>query len=218
MLEWHNKYQNPRSGGFDNLGVGRKHIIQSLAGSVHNFHIHHYLNEPMRYEEEIGEHLIALLFQGPLTACFSIDFVELACYVLPFLSDGAKSELKMALYYHLESLIKYQNSDGGWYENEKQNKPTVAAGMKEERASSCSYGTWFRLCSIAMISITLLNGNKNDWSFRKTLGMGYHPDKWFTEKTNDLNIDKSVKLKYKRINLPHVFYDRSIELISKIIR
>jgi hypothetical protein len=186
-----------------------------MAGAVHNFHIHHYLGEPMNYENIIGKNVIPLLFQGPLTSCLSIDFVELACYSLPFLDEVHKSDLTMALLYHLNSLLNYQNQDGGWYESEKP-KPTAAAGMNEDKASSCSYGTWFRICSIAMISITLLNSDKNDWTFRNTLGMGYHPNKWNSVTLNNFNIDRLVMLKYKKMNLPHVLFNNTLELVSKL--
>src|SRR5690606_6535991 len=64
MLEWHNTVQNPITGGFENFSRSRKNVLQSMAGAVHNFHIHHYLNEPMNYESIIGRNVIPYLFEG----------------------------------------------------------------------------------------------------------------------------------------------------------
>jgi len=45
MLDWHEKFRNSKSGGFDKLSLSKNHIVQSMAGAVHNFHIYHYLGE-----------------------------------------------------------------------------------------------------------------------------------------------------------------------------
>jgi len=214
MLEWHNRVQNPRTGGFENFSPNRKNILQSMGGAVHNFHIHHYLNEPMKYEELIGQNVIPFLFEGPLTACLSIDFVELACKSLPFMKDSF--ELEQALLFHLNALLAYQNEDGGFFENETSKKPTTANGMKEDTASSNSYATWFRMCSIGMISTTLLGDSPENWRFRDTLGMGYYQPKRFKE-INTLDVDRKILKKYNRINFPHKLIKHAIEIGVKLL-
>lgn len=215
MLEWHNRVQNPKLGGFENLGVSRKNKLQSMAGAVHNFHLHHYLNEPMNYEEVIGNNVIPFLFEGPLTACLSIDFVELACKAIHFMPNS--HELEQALIFHLNILINYQNPDGGFYENESSKRPTTANGMKENIASSNSYATWFRMCSIGMIATTLLGDNPNNWRFRNTLGMGYFVQKPYRAMDN-LQLDQKVIRKYKKLNLPHKLKKEAIALGIKLLR
>ncbi len=215
MLEWHNKVQNPFTGGFEIFKPSRKNILQSMAGAVHNFHIHHYLEEPMRYENKIAQNVIPFLFEGPLTACLSIDFVELACKTINHADKPF--ELEQALLYHLKALIDYQNEDGGWYENETPRKPTTANGMREEKASSNSYATWFRLCSIAMIVITLLKDDPGRWHFRKTLGMGYSNNKWNVRDLSDYAVDNMTVAKYKISNLPGAFKSRLIYAASKLM-
>lgn len=216
MLAWHVKNQNPKTGGFENFGVNRKNLLQSMGGSVHNFHIHHYLKAPMQYEAVIAKNLIPFLYEGPLTACLSIDFVELACRTITFMEDTY--ELEQALLFHLDALLKYQNEDGGWYENESSSIPTTANGMKEIKASSNSYATWFRLCSIGMIMITLFGEDKSKWHFRKTLGMGYAPDTWYTVNPKSYVLDKVVIRKYNRKNFPHLFKKKAIATAIKLIR
>lgn len=214
MFEWHNDNQNKKTGGFDNFTASKKNILQSMAGAVHNFHIHHYLNEPMNYEKLIGKNLIPFLYEGPLTACLSIDFVELGCYVLPYLEEPY--ELQQALLFHLDSLLKYQNDDGGWYENETLNRPTIAAGMKEKIASSNSYATWFRMCSIGMISISLLGDTEKNWNFRNTLGMGYYKQKT-SPNIVDFKIDKINLFKNWKNNIPYKIKNQIIQLGSNIL-
>lgn len=199
MLEWHNKHQNPKTGGFEFFSASRGNLHQSMAGSVHNFHIHHYLDEPMNYEKVIGNNVTQFLFEGPLTACLSIDFVELACYVLPYVDNPY--ELEQGLLYHLNALLNYQNGDGGFFENESASLPTTANGMKETIASSNSYSAWFRMCSVGMIATALFGDSWDDWNFRNTLGMGYYKKK-FDYQPKSTAIDKAVSRKYYKKNLP----------------
>ena len=214
MLEWHNKCQNPRTGGFEFFSPSRGNVYQSMAGAVHNFHIHHYLDEPMNFEEIIGQNVVQFLYEGPLTACLSIDFVELACYALPFMKNP--HEVEQALLYHLDALLKYQNPDGGWYENESVSKPTGANGMKESKASSNSYGTWFRMCSLGMIAITLFEEDAENWQFRTTLGMGYFKKKGEYQ-MKSTGIDKAVARKYYMKNLPSKVKTELIQFGAKHI-
>ncbi len=217
MLEWHNKIQNPRTGGFENFNSSYDSLLQSMAGSVHNFHIHLYLNEPMNFESLISRNLVNYLMEGPLTSCLSIDFVELACNTINYSED--KELLANALLMHLEYLLDYQNIDGGWYENENSNRPTVANGMVEEVASSNSYGTWFRLCSIGMIAITLLGSNETEWNFRKTLGMGYHNKNWSKLNfENEFEIDKMLKIKNLIRKFPTQLRKRIISAGVKVLK
>lgn len=218
MLQWHNKVQNPKTGGFDNFGSpSQKQKAQSMAGAVHNFHLHLYLNEPWQYEHVIARNVEQLLFQGVLTACLSIDYVELACRVIDKATD--RNALIAALLFHLKCLLEYQNPDGGWYENDSHRLPTSAAGMKEQVASSCSYATWFRLCSIGMIDITLLQGNTADWNFRKTLGMGYAPDRWnaIQWQTDDIPM-QHVRFKNLKKNAPSYIKAKLIQTAAKILK
>ena len=177
MLEWHRIYQNSHTGGFDCFGkstMGQR--LQSLAGAVHNFHIHLYLEEPFGFESEIARWLPYYLSSGRLTACLSIDFVELAIRTLSFSPDPHK--LIKALLFHAYSLLKSQRADGGWLESDEDHNPTIAAGFKDSKPASCSYATWFRLASLGMIAIVLLGDDPKNWIFRKTLGMGYAPSIW----------------------------------------
>jgi hypothetical protein len=215
MLEWHNKVQNPKTGGFEIFNPSRKNILQSMAGAVHNFHIHHYLNEPTGYEKIIANNIIPFLYEGPLTACLSIDFVELACNSIKYMDDTY--ELEQALIYHFHQLIKYQNVDGGWYENENSSLPTTANGMKEYKASSNSYATWFRLCSIGMIMITIFRDSPDNWHFRKTLGMGYSNNKWNPIVPKTTETDQYNVFKWKKNNLKHELKKKAIIFASKII-
>jgi hypothetical protein len=177
LLEWHRKYQNPKTGGFDCFNSpGFNQRLQSLAGAVHNFHLHLYLREPFGYEEVIAGALSKYLVMGRLTACLSIDFVELAIRTFPFAQEP--QNLIFALLHHTESLLASQRDDGGWLEADDNRTPTAGHGFQDLQPSSCSYATWFRMLSLAMIAIVLLGDDPNNWKFRKTLGMGYAPANW----------------------------------------
>jgi hypothetical protein len=177
LLDWHRKYQNPKTGGFDCFSSPNfKQRMESLAGAVHNFHLHLYLNVPLRNESVIAAALPGYLMMGRLTACLSLDFVELAMRVMPFSAEPQK--LVWALLHHVECLLESQQPDGGWWEDENGRWPVVAAGFRDSAVSSCSYATWFRLASLGMIAIVLLGDDPADWGFRRSLGMGYAPTYW----------------------------------------
>lgn len=177
LLEWHYQWQNPKTGGFDAFSSPSfQQRLQSLVGAVHNFHLHLYLREPLRCEAVIASHLPLYLVMGRLTACLSIDFVELAVRTLPFSPDPQL--LVDAILFHAEALLKSQRSDGGWLEAENDSTPTSAAGFSDRIPASCSYATWFRLAALGMIAVVLLKDSPERWGFRKSLGMGYAPDYW----------------------------------------
>ena len=178
-LEWHQKAQNPVTGGFDCFtSPVLDQRIQSLAGAAHNYHLYYYVNEPLRYGEAVAEVLPLLLTAGQLKACFTIDFVELAIRVLPAAPNP--QQLVWALLYHAAVLLNFQRPDGGWQEGADLRSPSVGAGFKDTVVSSSSYATWFRLAALGMIAITLLEDDAENWGFRSTLGSGYAPKSWPT--------------------------------------
>ena len=203
MLEWHKKFQNPRTAGFDSFtSPSYKHHLEALAGAVHNFHLHLYLGENYGYEYQIIPWVEMFLYQGRLTACQSIDFVELAVRSIPFAEEPQK--LANALIFHTEALLNSQQSDGGWLED-NNDIPTTAAGFKDTHPSSCSYATWFRLASLGMVAITILGDSPDNWGFRKTLGMGYAPH-------NFPDFSKTVQIR------PATLFTRTNKFISDIPR
>jgi hypothetical protein len=173
MLIWHHKHQNPKTAGFDSFSSpSYKQRLESLAGAVHNFHLHLYLGEKYRFEDKIIPWVEKFLVLDNLSACESIDFVELAVYTISNSSEPQR--MVNALLLHAEALLHSQRGDGGWAEN-GNGRTTSAAGFSDSHVSSCSYATWFKLASLGMIAITLLGDDRRNWGFRKTLGMGYAP-------------------------------------------
>ena len=176
LLEWHKNHQNPKTGGFDSFEKpSSNQRLQALAGAVHNYHLYHYLGEKTGYETEVAVKLPYFL-AGNLSACLSIDFVELAIHTLPYAENP--QELIYSLILHLEVLLSTQRSDGGWLEADNERTKSATQGFQDTEVSSCSYATWFKLCSLGMIAIVLLNDSPRHWGFRKTLGMGYAPSTW----------------------------------------
>jgi hypothetical protein len=177
VLDWHRQVQNPRTGGFDCFdrpSINQRR--QALAGAVHNFHIHLYLGERLGCEELIASWIPLFLLEGRQTACLSLDMVELAVRTI---EHSPNPQLTMdALTAHVAALLGSQRPDGGWLEAADDNAPTVAAGFYESPSTSCSYATWFRMCSLGMFSVFALGSDTVQWRFRSTLGMGYAPRHW----------------------------------------
>lgn len=216
MLEWHKKNQNPKTGGFDAFftpSINQK--LQSLAGAVHNFHLYHYLKEPVSYKNQIAYHLTKLI-KRKLTACLSIDFVELALFTLED-TDYSEKLIELLLL-HCEELLASQRADGGWLEGDNTNSYTKAAGFVDSDISSCSYATWFRLCSLGMISICLLGDNFSNWHFRSTLGMGYFVGKDWINQSYILSKPKfSQEASLFLQNIPNVGMRLALEFGKKLL-
>lgn len=89
--------------------------------------------------------------------------------------------------------------------------------MNEHVASSNSYATWFRMCSIGMIATTLLGDNPDNWKFRESLGMGYYTAR-VHKKIDVLNLDSNVRWKYSRQNFPHRLKKLIIETGVRLLK
>lgn len=216
LLEWHNRFQNPKTGGFDATPVSYKYLKQSMAGAVHNFHIHHYLEQPVLYPEIINRNVLPFLVEGALSACMSIDFTELAVRTISYEKrEGATSS---ALVSHVRALLNAQNGDGGWHESDR-GTATSFEGRRELSPSSSSYSTWFRLCSLGMFAITLLNEPKQSWKFRRMLGMGYAPDDWPVGKdfVFDPRIVKDLRSKYKIQRIKANLTNKTVSILRRFL-
>lgn len=217
MLEWHRKNQNPITSGFDAFtSASSRNVEQALAGAVHNFHIHLFLNESLGYERLIADRVANFLLDGPLTACLSIDFVELAVRTIEHASEP--QHLVWALLSHADALLDYQRSDGGWLEN-ATSIPTKAAGFSDTLTSSCSYATWFRLASLGMIAIVLCGDSPDHWRFRKTLGMGYAPGQWPSVPAGVLIQTMPVRLRMAKLvsGVPDRLKKQAVKLGSRLL-
>ena len=177
MLAWHRARQNPKTGGFDAFeSPSPTQRLETFAGAVHNFHLHLHLRERLGAEDQIAAHVYHFLYKGPLSACLSIDLVELTLRTLP--NAPRPQESVWALLSHANALLRFQRLDGGWPEKDDPRAVCVAAGFRDSAPSSCSYATWFRLCALAIVAICLLGDSPARWHFRNTLGMGYAPPYW----------------------------------------
>lgn len=217
LLEWHQKNQNPKTGGFDCFeSPSRSQQQQSFAGAAHNFHLYHLLKQPLVYERVISVAL-PYLIPGNLAACFSIDFTELAIFTLSHSPDP--QYLVDTLLLHAEALLASQQPDGGWLEAENDKTPTVTHGFRDIKVSSCSYATWFKLCSLGMVAIVLLGDNPDNWGFRKTLGTGYASTNW-PQLSKELAVRPptfSFKVSHFKKNLPSKIRDLAVRLGSKFL-
>lgn len=216
MLEWHNRFQNPKTGGFDATPVSYKYLKQSLAGAVHNFHIHHYLKQPILYPQVINDHVLPFLVEGALSACMSIDFTELAVQTISH--ERRVGYSSSALVSHVNALLNAQNADGGWYESDRRTA-TSFEGRREISSSSSSYSTWFRLCSLGMFAITLLSEPQHSWRFRRTLGMGYASDNWPAghELIFDTRIVEKLRSKYKIQRLKANLTNKTASVLRRFV-
>jgi putative sterol carrier protein len=101
--------------------------------------------------------------------------VDVLCNFIKY--DYRTDEIKAWLTKKLDSLLEFQNTDGG-FADQCDGLRTFDGWTRyrEPQGLSNAFATWFRLIAIGMIAVTLYDDGDN-WQFRKTIGIGYfNPD------------------------------------------
>ena len=169
LVDWHFYMQDSETGYW--MEKGQTDLISAMAGASHNFHIFFYLGLRLPYHEKIVDHCLGIL-DGVNSACLDIDVVDVLANLYDY--GYRREEIREYLGNKLAALLNSQNADGGFCD--------VMTGIRnfdgwavyqEPQGISNAFATWFRMASIGMISSTLYPETRNQWHFRKGIGMGY---------------------------------------------
>ena len=171
MIAWHEENQ-------DEFGYYHDPEIDDLtnafAGATHNYHIFYEANLPIAMYQNVVDYLLTRPTEIE-TACIDVDEVDVLCN---FIKYGYRAEeIKSWLAKKLDSLLKFQNTDGG-FTDQCDGVRTFDGWTKykEPQGISNAFGTWFRLIAVGMIAVTIYDDHAN-WHFRETIGIGYfNPD------------------------------------------
>ena len=167
MIAWHMANQDAH-GFYHDPDIND--LTNAFAGATHNYHIFYHENLPIPMYRQVIDYLLTRSTEIE-TACIDVDEVDVLCN---FIKYGYRTEeIKEWLIKKLESLLLFQNADGG-FADQRSGLRTFDGWTKyrEPQGVSNAFGTWFRLIAIGMIAVTLF-GDKDNWRFRKTIGIGY---------------------------------------------
>jgi len=95
-----------------------------------------------------------------------------------FIKYGYRTdEINAWLTKKLDSLLQFQNADGGFADQADGLRTFDGwTKYKEPQGISNAFATWFRLIAIGMIAVSVY-ADRDNWQFRNTIGIGYfNPD------------------------------------------
>lgn len=170
MADWHDRRQNPQTGFWHTSSArSRKELFVALAGAAHNLHVYYYLERDVPDPERIVDSCLRLGYRGIRQACADIDVVDILVHMRRF--GYRRREIDAVLKRYLCELLQIQNRDGGFSDN--YVTPHRLYGHTTPARISVTWATWFRLVTIGMIACVLEPAERERWTFRNTLGMGY---------------------------------------------
>jgi len=171
MIAWHMENQDEH-GYYHDPEIGD--LTSAFAGATHNYHIFYHENLPIPMHRQVIDYLLTRPTQVE-TACIDVDEVDVLCNFIKF--GYRTDEIRAWLAKKLDSLLGFQNADGG-FADQRDGLRTFDGWTKyrEPQGISNAFATWFRLIAIGMIAVTLYDDRAN-WQFRNTIGIGYfNPD------------------------------------------
>lgn len=174
IIHWHDANQDPNTGFWGtNHPVKPATLLYGMGGAAHNYHIYTYFNLPIKHYEQIVDYCIDFTNKGVNSACLDVDVVDILCNMLPY--DYRKQDILDALERKIIDLLGFQNSDGGFCDVREgiRRQDGWVGGYWEPQGISNTFATWFRWITIGMAMCCLFPEEKNNWTFRNTIGIGF---------------------------------------------
>lgn len=163
---------------------------EAVYGGYHQLLVYYYENHPLSNPHGLVDTVLALQHEdggfnpsGNAGACEDVDSVDILvnCYKR---LDYRRSDIRFALRRCLRHILSTQNADGGFPYN--RNQPQTHMGIPGTEAGpniSCTFPTWFRIHTLALIAEVLPNSLELrgiSFQFNLALSMGWHasPEAW----------------------------------------
>lgn len=187
-FEWLNGTVDPKTGLWGTNGFCSP--MEAVYGGYHQLLVYYYENQPLPNAQGLINTVLDLQHQdggfnpgGNAGACEDVDSVDILvnCYKR---LDYRRAEIRHALRHCLRHILSTQNPDGGFPYN--RNHPQTHMGIPGTEAPpnvSCTFPTWFRIHTLALIAQILPNEPSLkgiEFGFNTALGMGWHrnPPHW----------------------------------------
>ena len=167
LIAWHRENQD-EFGYYHDPDIGD--LTNAFAGATHNYHIFYHDNLPIARYKTIIDYLLTRSTDIE-TACIDVDEVDVLCNFIKYGYRG--DEIRAWLTKKLDSLLQFQNADGGFADQIDGVRTFDGwTKYKEPQGIPNAFATWFRLIAIGMIAVTAY-GDSDNWQFRNTIGIGY---------------------------------------------
>jgi len=175
MIAWHIENQDEH-GFYHDPEIAD--LTNAFAGATHNYHIFYHENLPIAMYRQVIDYLLTRSTEAE-TACIDVDEIDVLCNFIKF--DYRIDEIKAWLTKKLDSLLRFQNADGG-FADQADGVRTFDGWTKyrEPQGISNAFATWFRLIAIGMTAVTLY-GDGDNWQFRNTIGIGYFNENYLKD-------------------------------------
>lgn len=187
-FDWLNEAADPKTGLWGTNGYCSP--MEAVYGGYHQLLVYFYENHPLPNLQGLVDTVLALQHKdggfNPLGnggACEDVDSVDILvnCYKR---LDYRRDEIRYALRKCLRHILATQNPDGGFPYNRGQAQSHMGIqGTEAEPNVSCTFPTWFRIHTLALIAEILPNDSclrEMTFRFNSALSMGWHasPPGW----------------------------------------
>ena len=207
--------------------------VEAVYGGYHQLLVYYHENHPLPNVRGLVDTVLALQHEdggfnpyGNAGACEDVDSVDILvnCYKR---IDYRRPEVRSALRRCLHHILATQNEDGGFPYNLDQ--PQSHMGIPGTEAApnvSCTFPTWFRIHTLALIAEVLPNATQLrglTFRFNRTLSMGWHssPEGWHRVSDavtlNERLIGERIRM-IKRLNYLRQLSKRARNKVGKLTR
>jgi len=187
-FEWLDREMDPATGLWGTNGFCPPK--EAVYGGYHQLLVYYHENRLISRAPELVDTVLQLQHRdggfnpdGNAGACEDVDSVDILvnCYKRV---DYRRTEIRIALRQCLRHILLTQNPDGGFpYSRDQKQSHMNIPGTEAAPNVSCTFPTWFRIHTLALISEILPNEpalRSVHFRFNKTLSMGWHrsPQGW----------------------------------------
>jgi hypothetical protein len=177
MFDWLDRYQDPSS-GFWGVGQGQSatRMLQAMAGGAEIFQLYHATRRALPFQNKAVDFALSLSPPKVHGAAVDLALVSLLVHAAS-LSEHRRAAIDQWLAKMLDTLLDYQNQDGGFPDARTGvwRQDGWLKGYEEKQGASNITAAFQRWQAIALIADRLWPGWKV-WGFRRTAGPGFRAE------------------------------------------
>lgn len=230
-FEWLDRTADPKTGLWGTNGYCSP--MEAVYGGYHQLLVYYHENRPLPNIRGLVDTVLSLQHEdgsfnphGNGGACEDVDSVDILvnCYKR---LDYRRTEIRLALRHCLQHILATQNPDGGFPYNRDQTQSHMGIpGTEAGPNVSCTFPTWFRIHTLALIAEVLPNERELQgvpFRFNKALSMGWHgsPAGWIPVSDKVTLYERLLgthKVLRRVFDLPGRLYGRTRRLGGRILR
>jgi hypothetical protein len=158
--------------------------MEAVYGGYHQLLVYYYENHPVPCTRGLVDTVLSLQHEdggfnphGNAGACEDVDSVDILvnCYKR---CDYRRTDIRLALRHCLRHILATQNQDGGFsYSLDHPQSHMGVPGTEAAPNVSCTFPTWFRIHTLALIAEIIPNSPQlkgTFFQFNTALSMGWH--------------------------------------------